>query len=518
TYTFLIGSGNDSYDTIDWLAKQPWSNGRVGALGCSSSAEEQHKMNAMQNPHFAAAVARGSGAGIGKVGPYNELGNFYRGGAIEFPWLGWYYGSGYTYKPSFPADLSREAMLRIARFWTLEPNTFPPSGLDTAIWTLPINQIMRKIGAMPTDFDEFVSRLPNDPRWKEREVGNESDKNGAPALYINSWYDISVGPNLAMYEYQAKNAANQTARDNDFMIFAHTLHCQMGRVETEHTVIGERDMGDARFDYTGFILRWYDHWLKGVDNGIEKEPKVRAYLMGANEWRTYDAWPPREAQPVTYYLDSDGGANTRDGNGRLTTMVPRKAGQDTYASDPLHPVPTVGGQFCCIPGVNPGAMDQSTVEMRKDVLVYTTPPLTQPVEVTGFIKVSLYLSSDAKDTDLLVKLVDVYPDGRAYNLDQGVQRVRWREGYERPVFMEPGKVYRVDVPPLATSNAFAVGHRIRIEVASSSFPHFERNLQTGGNNYDEKDPVVARNVIHHGPAYPSAVILPVIRTSKPAPK
>jgi putative CocE/NonD family hydrolase len=159
-------------------------------------------------------------------------------------------------------------------------------------------------------------------------------------------------------------------------------------------------------------------------------------------------------------------------------------------------------------------MDQATVELRKDILVYSTPPLTSAVNVTGPVTVSLFLSSDARDTDLLVKLVDVYPDGRAYNLDQQVQRVRWREGYERPVFMEPGKVYRVSLPPLVTSNEFAAGHRIRIEVASSSFPHFERNLQTGGNNYDEKDPFVAHNVLHHGPGSLSAITLSVIAAQR----
>jgi uncharacterized protein len=508
-YTFLIGSGNDSYDTIDWLAAQQWSNGKVGALGCSSSAEEQHKMNAMHNPHFAAAVPRGSGAGIGKVGPYNEIGNFYRGGAFEFPWLEWYYQAGTQYKPSFPADLSREQMLRLARFWPIEPTVPQSSGLDTVMWTLPLNQFPQKLGMFPSDLDDYLNRLPNDPRWQTREVGNEGDRNGAPALYINSWYDISVGPNLAMYEYQSKNAANATARDNTFMIIAPTLHCSQSRA-TEHTVVGERDMGDARFDYTGFIVRWFDHWLKGVDNGIEREPHVRAYLMGANEWRTYDTWPPTMAQPVTYYLDSDGKANTRQGNGRLTTSKPSRSGQDDYAYDPLHPTPSVGGQLCCVPGVTPGALDQAAVEMRPDVLVYTTPPLTKAVDVSGSIKVTLYLSSDAKDTDLLVKLVDVYPDGRAYNLDEGVQRVRWRDGYVQPVFIKRDTVYKVEVPPLVTSNAFLAGHRIRLEVASSSFPHFERNLNTGGNNYDEKDPVTAHNAIHHAPGYPSAIVLPVV--------
>ncbi len=517
TYTYLIGSGNDGYDTVDWITKQPWSNGKVGALGCSSSAEEQHKLNGAQPPGLAATVPMGSGAGIGKVGPYNEMGNFYRGGAVQNFWFSWYYSAGYTYRPLFPPHLSREKLIRLGRFWNLEPETMPPSGIDSLIWTLPINQIMEKMGATPSDLDDFVNRLPNDPRWKNVDFGGEGDRFGAPMLMINSWYDVSIGPNVALYEYETKNAANENARNNMFMVIAPTVHCQEGQMESEHTVVGQRDMGDARFDYVGLIQRWFDRWLKGVDNGVTSEPKVRAYMMGANQWRTYDTWPPKEAQDVTYYLDSDGGANSLVGNGRLTTAKPAKSGSDAFVYDPMRPVPSLGGSICCFsPSFQGGSYDQSGIEMRNDVLVYSTPALAQTVEIAGPVAVSLYLSSDVKDGDLTVKLLDVYPDGRAYNLDESIQRVRWREGWEKPVFMEPGKVYKVDVGPLVTSNAFLPGHRIRIEVSSSNFPRFDRNLNTGGNNYDEKDGVVAHNVIHHAPAYPSGVVLPVLRTSNPA--
>jgi putative CocE/NonD family hydrolase len=302
------------------------------------------------------------------------------------------------------------------------------------------------------------------------------------------------------------------------MIVAPTPHCQMGRIESEHTIVGQRDMGDARFDYTGFIIKWYDHWLRGMDNGLEKEPKVRVYTMGSNEWRTYDTWPPKESQPVTYYLDSDGGANTLKGNGRLIAARPKKAAQDTYAYDPLKPTPAAGGQVCCFNAAQPGSFDQTEVESRPDVLVYTSDALAAPVNVTGPIAVTLYLSSDVKDTDLFAKLVDVAPDGKAWNLDEQALRVRWRDGYDRPVLMEGGKVYKVTLPPLVTANVFQAGHRIRLQVASSSFPVYERNLNTGGPNYNEKDPVVAHNVIHHGPEYPSAVTLTVVPATPAAGK
>ncbi len=511
TYTYLVGSGQDGYDTVDWITRQPWSNGRVGTLGCSSTAEEQHKLNAAQHPALAATVPMGSGAGIGRVGPYNEMGNFYRGGAVQGLWFAWYYDAGYTYRPSFPPGLSRETLIRLGRFWTLQPNQIPPSGIDTLIWTLPINKVMERMGAPPSDMDDFVNRLPNDPRWKQVDFGGEGDRYGAPMLMINSWYDVSIGPNVALYEYETKNAASEKARDNMFMVIAPTTHCTQGTMESEHTVVGERDLGDARFDYVGLVQKWFDHFLKGVDNGVTNLPKVRAYMMGANQWRSYDSWPPKQVNYVSYYLDSGGSANSLRGNGLLTTSVPARAGSDSFVYDPSHPVPSLGGSVCCFsPSFQGGSFDQAGIEIRHDVLVYSTPPLEERIQIAGLVGVSLYLSSDTKDTDVTVKLLDVDRDGRAYNLDESIQRVRWRDGWEKPVFMEPGRVYKVDVGPLVTSNAFLPGHRIRVEVSSSNFPRFERNLNTGGNNFDEARGQLARNVIHHSAQYPSRITLPVL--------
>jgi len=526
TYTFLVRTAEDGFDTIKWITAQPWSNGKVGALGCSSSAEEQHRLNAFNIPGFAAAVPMGSGAGIGHVGSYNEMGNFYRGGAVHLAgWVGWYYyvSAGNPARPVFPATYTRADMIRVHQQWNLDPEIkVNPTKIDSALSTLPINQIMNVLGEPPSDFDNFVNRLPNDPRWNDTEFGSQEDHNSAPMLMINSWYDISIGPNVSMFEHAVKNAANESARNDSRMVIAPTLHCSQWTA-TEHTIVGERDMGDARFDYVGLVQDWYDHFLKGMDNGVTKQPRVRAYMMGVNQWRTYDSWPPKEAHGVTYYLDSDGGANTRFGNGRLTTVKPAKPAADLFTYDPMTPVPTLaGGTWCCysrstLNADEPaGAYDQSGLEMRGDVLVYTTPALAHAVEIAGPIPVTLYLSSDRKDTDLTIKLLDVDPSDRAYNLEDGIQRVRWRDGWDHPVFMQPGQVYKVEFSPLTTSIAFAAGHRIRIEVSSSNFPHFERNLNTGGNNYDEKDPLVAHNVIHHGPQYPSAIVLPVVSASATA--
>jgi putative CocE/NonD family hydrolase len=520
TYTFLVRTAEDGADTIGWITKQSWSNGKVGAIGCSSSAEEQHRLNAANIPGLAAVVPMGSGAGIGRVGAYNEMGNFYRGGAVHLAgWVGWYYNIslGNPARPVFPSTYSREDMIRIHQQWNLVPEIRAnDTKVDSALSTLPINQIMNVLGEPPSDFDNFVNRLPNDPRWKETEFGSAEDHNSAPALYINSWYDISIGPNVALFEHTVKNAATESARNDSRMIIAPTLHCsQLGA--TEHTVVGERDLGDGRLDYVGLVQDWFDRFVKGVANDVTRQPRVRAYMMGSNQWRTYDSWPPKEAHEVVYYLDSDGAANTRFGDGRLTTGKPAKSTADRFTYDPMTPVPTYGGgTWCCYShsvlttGEQAGAYDQSGIEMRADVLVYTTPPLTQAVEVAGPIKATLYLSSDRNDTDLTIKLLDVDAGGHAYTLDETIQRVRWREGWDHQVFMQPGQVYKVDLSPLTTSNAFLPGHRIRVEISSSNFPHFERNLNTGGNNYDEKDPLVAHNVIHHGPRYPSVIVLPVV--------
>ena len=215
---------------------------------------------------------------------------------------------------------------------------------------------------------------------------------------------------------------------------------------------------------------------------------------------------------MTFYLESEGSANSRFGDGTLAEKAPAKDSPDAFTYDPMNPVPSYGGNVCCTGNaVEGGAFDQQQMEARNDILVYTTEPLEEGIEVSGFIESVLYVSSDAKDTDFTIKLIDVYPDGRAYNLDETIQRVRYREGYDKEVFMEDGKVYELKMTPMSTSNYFEKGHRIRIEISSSNFPRFARNLNTGGNNYDEAEGVVAHNKIHHSRKYPSRVVMPVVR-------
>src|SRR5262245_5902313 len=231
-----------------------------------------------------------------------------------------------------------------------------------------------------------------------------------------------------------------------------------------------------------------------------------------NKWQTASTWPPDGAQPVTFYLGSGGAANSLTGDGVLSSTPPLTDKPDAFTYDPMNPVMSYGGNVCCTGNaIQAGAFDQRKMESRNDILVYTTEPFKEGVELSGPIVPTLYVSSDAKDTDFTVKVIDVYPDGRAYNLDETIQRMRYRDGYEKKVWMEKDKVYKVTFQPLNTSNYFAAGHRLRIEVSSSNFPRFDRNLNTGGNNYDEAKGVVARNAVHHSKQYPSSITVTVVR-------
>ena len=358
----------------------------------------------------------------------------------------------------------------------------------------------------------MIKRTPNSPEWYRGGLWHDDMTVNVPGFWFMSWYDVSIGPNLAAYNYVRRTARPDIGAEQ-YAVIAPTLHCGYTRA-TEHTVVGERDMGDARLDYSELTYGWFDHFLKGEDNGVlQKMPKVRYYTMGLNKWQTADTWPPAGAQPMTLFLASGGKANSLTGDGALASSAPGADHADGFAYDPMNPVPSYGGNVCCTGNaVTGGAFDQRKMEARADILVYTSEPLPEGVEASGPIDATLYLSSDAKDTDVTVKLVDVYPDGTAYNLDETIQRVRYRNGYEQPVaWMEAGKVYKVAIQPMTTSNYFAAGHRIRIEVSSSNFPRFDRNMNTGGNNYDEATGVVAHNVIHHSREYPSAVTLTVVK-------
>ncbi len=519
-YDILGAPLTDGADAITWMSSRPWSNGKVGTIGCSSTAEWQLGVAAQGNPAFAAMIPQGFGAGVGRVAPYFEQGNWYRGGAVQLLFATWIYGEQNQVRPMVPPNTSQEDLIHASKMFDLAPQ-MPPVDWSQALTHLPVMDVIKAVDgphgiyadrAEVSTGGAMIKRTPNDPAWYRGGLWHDNMTINVPGFWFMSWYDVSVGPNLAAYNHVRKTARPEIANEQ-YAVIAPTLHCGYKRA-TENTMVGERSMGDARLDYDELTYGWFDHFLKGEDNGVlEKMPRVRYFTMGINKWQSADTWPPAGAQPMTLYLSSGGKANTLTGDGVLATAAPSADQPDTFTYDPMNPVPSYGGNVCCTGNaITGGAFDQRKQEARPDILVYTSEPLKEPIEASGPISVTLHVSSDAKDTDFTVKLIDVYPDGTAYNLDETIQRLRYRNGYDKPLaWLESGKVYKVTLQPMTTSNYFPAGHRIRIEVSSSNFPRFDRNLNTGGNNYDEAKGVVAHNAVHHSTQYASAVTLTVVK-------
>jgi predicted acyl esterase len=480
--------GLDGYDTVTWLAAQPWSNGRVGTFGCSYLGEVQYMLAALRHPSHAAAIPQ-AGCAWGDSG-VSAFG-FRRYGVLELAGaFGWFRTNGSKVFPVPP---------------------LPPIDYDRALRDLPVGDLLRTHGGPPSDFEDVASRPASDPYWDYLGQITTEDRFDVPALHVNSWYDPTPRSTLALFNAMRHGAEGPRGRDNQFLLMSPAGHCESEQLRWP-TRIGRRWLGDARFDYWGLYVRWFDRWLKDVENGVTSEPRARLYVMGRDEWRSESEWPLARTRYTPYYLSSGGRANSLHGDGALGPETPTAEAADELVYDPEDPVPTLGGTLCCVGGLDadPGAFDQSETERREDVLVYSTPPLDEGLEVTGPIEATLYVSSSAPDTDFTAKLVDVYPDGRAFNIQEGIARARYREGRDREVWMSPGGVYELRIDLEATSNFFGAGHRIRLEISSSSFPRWERNLNTGGRNHDEARGVPARNRVHHSPRHPSHVLLPVI--------
>ena len=438
--------------------------------------------------------------------------------------IDWLMGEQNQVRPTFPANTSQEDLIRASKSFDLAQHA-PAVDWSKAFWHLPEQDLIDNVGGPHGIFADsmpvrtggaMIKRAPNDPAWYKGGLWHDNMPINIPGLWFMSWYDVSVGPNLAMFNHVQRTARGAGA-GHQWAVIAPVGHCAYTRA-TEHTIVGERDMGDARLDYGELTYAFFDMFLKGVnDNVLDTLPKVRYYTMGLNKWQTSDTWPPRNAEPVTFFLTSGGNANTLNGGGSLTMTPPATDNPDRYTYDPMNPVTSYGGNVCCQGNaIVPGSLDQRKMETRPDILVFTSEPFKEGTELSGPITPTLYVSSDAKDTDFTVKVIDVYPDGRAYNLDESIQRMRYRNGYDKPVaWMEPGQVYKVTLQPLNTSNYFPPGHRLRIEVSSSNFPRFDRNLNTGGNNYDEVKAVVAHNVMHHSKQYPSQLTVTVVKPSRP---
>jgi putative CocE/NonD family hydrolase len=511
-YEILGLPQTDGYDTLSWIAQQSWSNGKVGTLGCSSSAEWQLALAAQNHPAHAAMVPMAAGAGIGKVGRFQEQGNWYTGGVPRSLFFVWLYHVDNPLRAQLPANLDPKIRARIAQYNDLHAKK-PEVDWKKQIWHLPVAEMLSDLGEPPGTFEELIKRTPADPAWRAGGLYHDDMGWGVPALWFNSWYDVSIGPNLELFNHARKANTDAEASANQYVVIAPVAHCQFNKLGPD-TKVGERSMGDTTFDVDGSIFAWFDRWLKGDKQAFAANtPAVRYFTMGENAWKSSAQWPPKQARTVRMYLRSGGNANSLYGDGRLElTPPPADEKPDHFTYDPLNPVQTIGGGDCCNGGiVIPGAFDQRVIEARADVLVYSTEPLSEPMEVTGFVDAVLKVSSSAKDTDFAVKLVDVAPDGTAYIVADTIFRSRYRNGFDKPELMTPGNIYEIRLTPMATSIRFDKGHRIRVEVTSSNFPKFVRNLNTGGPNETETEPVVARNTIHHAGANASYLELPVIQ-------
>jgi putative CocE/NonD family hydrolase len=302
------------------------------------------------------------------------------------------------------------------------------------------------------------------------------------------------------------HGGSEAARNGQRLLVMIGGHAGSGRK------IGDVDFGpQADFDEDDFVLRWYDHVLRGIDNGVEREKPVKIFVLGKNVWREEDDWPLARAHNTRYFLHSGGNANGLNGDGVLGTSAPQSEPVDHFVYNPAEPVPTIGGPLCCDAGhLAPGPRDQRPVEARQDVLVFTTPAFATDFEVTGPVSLELYASSTAVDTDFTAKLVDVWPNGFAQNLTEGIVRARYRDSQEKPELMQPGQTYKFTIDVWATSNVFLAGHQLRLEVSSSNFPRFDRNLNTGEEQSRGTRIVKAANTILHDSKHPSALVLPVV--------
>ncbi len=491
TFRVYEGDMTDWSDTFDWIGKQSWSTGKIGTYGCSYLGEGQIIAAQQRHPMHIAAIAQAAGGNLGRVGRRRQFWGSVEGGAfsisINFGWM--------------PVFASTDKGAR----------PMPNVDLASFFKTLPVNDMTDRAGSPSWDWHNFLERSPDDLWWDSQGYLTDKDSVGVAALHVSSWFDLA-GEALETAEIFKRNAINDRARDNQYAIISPTVHCASEAASSE-TKVGDLMVGDARLHYWETYLKWFDRWLNGNASALDSLPHFQYYVIGRNAWKSSDVWPVKGMEQTSYYLDSDGKANSLGGNGRLSLTPPKKASVDRFTYDPANPVPARGGSICCTgnPKDVPGSFDNADIEQRPDVLVYTSDVLQQGLELTGSISAFVHISSDAPDTDVTVKLLDVFPDGRAMNMQEGITRARYRESFGKPTMMSPGKVYEVPVDLHATSWYLPAGHKLRVEVSSSNFPRYDRNLNTGGHNYDETKWRVANNAVHHGAGKMSRIVLPVVK-------
>lgn len=483
----------DGYDTVEWVAGLPACNGKVGMYGFSYVGATQLLAAVMRPPHLTCICPAMTGS------QYYE-GWAYNGGAFALAFnLSWAVelAIGEAHHRRLP-DLERE-------LWSAFMNMQDWYGY------LPLSDIplLKRDHIAPYFFD-WLDHPAYDDYWKQWSIDLRYDQITVPGLFIAGWYDVFRDGTLKNFTEIRKSRADEDAKRNYRLLVGPWYHVPWARLT------GQIDFGEEARNFVSEIhLRWFDYWLKGVDNSIMDESPVRIFVMGDNVWRNEDEWPPKQIRYMDYYLHSQNRANSLEGDGSLDLMAPSDEPPDIFVYNPRFPVPSAGGHSCCFPNIAPmGPFDQRQLELQNQVLVYTTKPLQEDVCVAGPVTASLWATSSAVDTDFSVKLVDVYPDGRAINLTEGIVRARFRDSLEKASFLTPGQVYQFTLQVGNICNVFKAGHRIRAEVSSSNFPHWDRNTNSGNTPGRDSysDMVVATQVVFHDAQRPSHVTLPIIPT------
>ncbi|MCI0440001.1 MAG: CocE/NonD family hydrolase [Chloroflexi bacterium] len=496
-YTF-VNEINDGHDSIEWVAGQPWCAGKVGTFGVSYVGATQW-LAAKSRPPSLAAIAPGVTAS-----DYHE-GWAWQGGAFELGFnLSWAIGA---LTSANWGNLSKRLGLTQKQ---LDDLIRAKDDLTTAYLHLPMKDMPHLKDGLASYYYDWLAHPDYDDYWKRICIEESHPEITVPAFNYGGWYDIFLGGTIRNYRRMREIGGSQDARSGQRLALGPWVHGG-----TPINVSGGYNFGTRAnalaVDLHGLILRYYDYWLKGEDNGLLDEQPVRIFVMGENVWRFEDDWPLKRAESVNYYLHSGGRANTLNGDGALSMDSPGQQPPDVYAYNPINPVPTNGGGLCCDPAFQaPGAYDHQHIETRPDVLVYSTPPLERDVEVTGPVMVTLYASSSARDTDFTAKLLDVEPSGYARNLTDGIIRARYRYGRNPARLIQPGEVYEYEIDLWATSNLYKKGHRIRLEISSSNFPRFDRNTNTGAPIGTDTEFVSALQTVFHTSEYPSRVTLSVV--------
>jgi putative CocE/NonD family hydrolase len=485
-WTPFRDEGKDGYDVIEWAARQHFSNGKVGTQGGSYLGHNQWRAMSERPPHLKAAFPL--------VASTNIYANWLTmGGAFR---LSFNYGWGVVRMPD---------RIMLPQSWHTEP--WGPANLryDTLLRHLPLKDgDLRSAGYAVPHYREWLAHESYDAYWKAISDEENFQRFDIPVHTFGGWFDIFVQGTINGYVGMRNKAATPEARAAARMIIGPWGH-------GASTSFGElKFTDDAMISHVEREIRFFDHHLKGIRNGIEAEDPVRLYYMGVNKWRSEKDWPVPGTVYRALYLDGAGKANTLSGDGRLAFNKPNTSAKDQYRYDPLDPVPTLGGNNCCGTPTLAGPRDQRPIETRQDILVYNSDELTEDLTIAGPVKMKLFAATDGPDTDWMIKLIDVFPDGRSMPVSEGILRARFRQGLDKIRLLNPGETYEYDIEMTGTANVFQKGHRIRVDITSSNFPQFDRNPNTGAPLGSSAKTRVAVQTIHHGGDRVSAIILPVV--------